>query len=123
MDESGILEEINGSHAYCLESAKAIKRQLNLITDGLEKITKRRKTKQQKVRRLKNSVSNLKSVIKELEKKDLVSDTTSIILENIIDGAPAEILNEILKNETERAFEQCEEIMCFALTLHFFSPS
>ena len=86
----------------------------------VSQLEKKLKVSQQKARRLKKKVVSLKSIVKQLREKDLISSACEEMLEKNISGVPT----ALFKRMASKASKGCKyppELKSFALTLQFYS--
>jgi len=86
--------------------------------DSLEQCQKRLKVEQQKTRRLKKKVSDLKTVVDSLKEKQMISSNCAEMLENNF-GAVSKKLFERIAGQKTGTYP--EELKSFAMTLQFYS--
>ena len=89
-----------------------------------QKLLKKIKTLQQKLRRKEKKINSMKDTITNLKDKKLVNDDVANILQQNFSGLTREIIsNKIHNNNVKpKGHRYNDEIKRFALTLHFYSP-
>lgn len=104
-------------------SKTELKRKIDSLIDVIEKKNKKIKVLQQKSRRCKKRNTNLKSLLKELKDKSLMTSDDVFVLESV-----SKVNEEFLARQLASARNEplpnsySEELRAFALTLHFYSP-
>lgn len=88
------------------------------------KATSKKKIKSLQVRRQKNSIKNLKDLLKVLKKKNLIEREAEELLMEKFDGTTLEIFQNIVKNKGKKSTGHrfSKKIKEFSLTLHYHSP-
>ena len=113
-------------HAYDVKySPRYLKTRLNLTENCLAGQFKKRKTLQQRVRRLKRKVTSLSKLIDELQQKNLISVYGACMLSGCSAGAPLELFKRINRDKKLGHLSRdsySPEMQKFAFTLHFYSP-
>lgn len=105
-------------HSYIIsESPRTLKRKASDVEGKLCAVRKKLRMRNQQTRRLTARVSSLKSVIKVLQKKLLISTECASLLDGLAD-VPREIIQKI-QNKKKSVFS--ENLKQFATTLHFYS--
>ena len=88
----------------------------------IDLLKKKSKVTQQKARRLKISVQSLKSVIKCLKDKNLISTGCEEILRESISGIPLALMKRLVRGKKSfKGDKYPEELRSFATTLQFYS--
>ena len=116
---------IQTDHTYFTkESPRAMKHKLDVTSAKLCEMKKRLKVSQQKTRRLHKKVDSLKTVVKSLQDKQLVSNNGADVLSKTFSGVPSEIMKRMMSNKHRGKVtrEQYPPVLrAFALTLQFYS--
>lgn len=93
---------------------------LKLSKSVIDRKNKQIKMLQQSNRRLKKKLFDLQTLVKHLQQKNLASEEASATLLASVPESAQTIFKQMLKGSCER---KCpDELKCFALTLHFYSP-
>jgi len=79
---------------------------------------------QQKIRRQNTSLTNLKDLLKDFRKKNLLENDTEQILLEKFEGTNLELFKNLIKNKGRKATGRrySKAIKEFSLTLHYYSP-
>ena len=120
-----VQKTVHNDHNYVTtQSPRGLKRQLVHTQSLLVKARHRQKLLRQGIRRLNNKIKSLTQVIKELRKKNLISDTAVNELSACGQGVPFELFQRVLSQNGAgpKRKQYDEEIRKFAITLHFYSP-
>ena len=110
-------------HIYQItESPRSLKKKLDRSLNDLKLAKKKLKCSQQRSRRLKNKVMSLKSVVKDLKKKGMISEACLNQLQHSLAGIPLEMMKRLTsQKKTGKGVKYSPEIKSFALTLQFYS--
>ena len=109
-------------HDYQIkESPRKLKKQLEESHDKISQLKKQLKTAQQKSRRLKKKVSSLKTVVKHLCQKNLISSSCEESLSQTFSGASLELMKRLTSGRLGKGNTYPPELKSFALTLQFYS--
>ena len=112
----------SSDHTYCIESPRRTKRRLDDLVDSATLLKKRLESSQKKVRRYRNKVSTLASVVSELKEKNLIGNDCATMLETTFSGVPKELMKRLVtqkKSKNPGAYPL--ELRSFAMTLKFYS--
>ncbi|CAL4130465.1 unnamed protein product [Meganyctiphanes norvegica] len=109
-------KRIELEHSYVIKDSprKIIKRSNQKIFDLKRKLN----VSQQRVRRHRQKVKSLKTVIKHLKSEHKISSTCEEMLKETVSGVPLEIMQRITSGKKGK---YPEELKKFALTLQFYS--
>lgn len=79
---------------------------------------------QQKIRRQSTSINNLKDLLKDFRKKNLLENNTEELLLEKFEGTSLELFKNLIKNKGRKATGRrySKAIKEFSLTLHYYSP-
>eukprot|EP00795_Rhopilema_esculentum_P013870 gene13870-4818_t len=110
-------------HIYQItESPRSLKKKLDRSLNDLKLAKKKLKCSQQRSRRLKNKVMSLKSVVKDLKKKGMISEACLNQLQHSLAGIPLEMMKRLTsQKKTGKGVKYSPETKSFALTLQFYS--
>ena len=86
----------------------------------MTKLKKKLKTTQQKAWRLKKRVTSLKSIVKQLKEKDLITSACEEMLERNFSDVPIALFKRMASN-AGKGCKYTPELKAFALTLQFYS--
>lgn len=122
----------HADHSYCNEdSPKKLRRDLQKLRRDLQKsnakviaLQKKIKAQQGKLRRWRLKITSLKTVVKHLKKKQLISPSCEEILNQTVSGIPLELMKRL--NDGKPCGKGCRyppELKSFALTLQFYSAN
>ncbi len=109
-------------HTYCIESPRRTKRRLDDLVDTATLLKKKLESSQKKVRRYRQKVSTLNSVVSELKEKNLINSDCASMLETTFSGVSKELMKRLVtqkKGENPGAYPL--ELRSFAMTLKFYS--
>ena len=123
--ENKIRKLISNEHAYSLShSPRKIKKKLNYAYTKLDLLKKKVKASQQKRRQLQANVISLKSVIKCLKEKSLISSNCERILLESLSGTALALMERVVsRNKSDKRCRYSEELHSFAITLQFSSST
>ena len=121
--ENKIRKRISNEHAYSLShSPRKIKKKLDYAYTKLDLLKKKLKASQQKRRRLQANVISLKSVIKCLKEKSLISSHCESILHESLSGTALDLMERVVsRKKSDKRYRYSEELRSFAITLKFYS--
>ena len=109
-------------HTYYVSSPHRLKRKYDDLLDIAENLQKRLTTSQKKVCRLKRKVSNLTSVVNELQVEKLISSDCASILETTFSDIPRELMKRlVMQTQKKNPGAYPKELRSFAMTLKFYS--
>ena len=109
-------------HAYPLtESPRKLKKRLDKSSEQILELKKKLKASQQRSRRLKIKVRSLKTVVKQLREKQLISNCEEM-LNQTFSGVPLEMMKRITSGKVSgKGRKYPPQLRSFALTLQFYS--
>ena len=89
-----------------------------------DELRRKIKTLQQKVRRKEKKIENLKGLLDDLVKRQLLSEDVSSNLEKSFSGLPLAFIKNYYnnKNRSAKGYRHNDEVKRFAMTLNFYSP-
>ena len=105
---------------HTLAADVEIKKMKEVHQKKMTKLRKKLKTTQQKARRLKKKVTFLKSIVKELKEKDLITSACEDMLERNFSDVPIALFKRMASN-AGKGCKYSPELKAFALTLQFYS--
>ena len=109
-------------HDYCIQkSPRKLNELLKKRNENIIKLKRKLKTKQQSLRRMKLKVTSLKSVLKELKERNLISSACEEMVKSTFSGVPLELINRMMQRKTGKGCAYSPELKSFALTLQFYS--
>ena len=110
-------------HDYNInKSPRKIKQQLDKSNDEIIKLRKKLKNKQQQARRMKLRVKHLKTVVKDLRQRNLITSACEEMLNTTFSGVPRELMKRMTSGKrTGKGSVYSPELRSFALTLQFYS--
>lgn len=122
MPLSEVQDNIKHDHRY-ENTPKSSKKVLQRVKKSLRKSRARVKILSQHVKRLKVSVSSLRTVISELKKNKMIGDDCAVMLNQYEDFKP-QLLKRMSVNTggSVNRSKYPPELRSFAITLHFYSP-
>jgi len=88
------------------------------------KLKNKIKLLQQQVRRQNKSIKNLKDLLKDLKKKNLIDKEAEELIMDKFDGTALDIFQNVVKNKGKKltGHRFSKKIKEFSLTLHYYSP-
>ena len=99
-----------------------LKNELNKSHQTIYSLKKKLKVSQQKSRRLKTKVKSLKTVVKQLREKHLISSSCEEMLQRSFSGVPLALLKRMTSaKKSGKGLKYSPELKSFALTLQFYS--
>eukprot|EP00112_Aurelia_sp_Birch-Aquarium-sp1_P014097 Seg3016.5 transcript_id=Seg3016.5/GoldUCD/mRNA.D3Y31 product="DNA transposase THAP9" protein_id=Seg3016.5/GoldUCD/D3Y31 len=109
-------------HQYhIVESPRKLRKQLDASKQHIE-VKKKLKSSQQKSRRLKIKVKSLKTIVKHLREKQLISTGCEEMLKQTFSGVPLEMMKRMTSGKKSgKGCKDSPELRSFALTLQFYS--
>ena len=91
-------------HAYSItESPRKLKEKLDKSSEQILHLKKKLKASQQGSRRLKIKVKSLKTVVKQLREKQLISSNCEEMLNQTFSGVPLEVMNRIASGKVDKS--------------------
>ena len=110
-------------HAYSItESPRKLKEKLDKSSEQILHLKKKLKASQQRSRRLKIKVKSLKTVVKQLREKQLISSNCEEMLNQTFSGVPLEVMKRITSGKVSgKGRKYPPQLRSFALTLQFYS--
>ncbi|KAF4527952.1 hypothetical protein B566_EDAN014125 [Ephemera danica] len=117
-------------HSYSFsqlgDTPRRCKEKYDALNDKVNNQSKKIKSLQTTVCKLKKSVRSMAEVLKDLKSKEFLSENAQMLLENYFSGAPLELFQRVVKNN--ESGKKCRneyppELRAFALTLHFHSTA
>ena len=104
------------------ESPSKLRKTIEKLSKENAQIKKKLQATRMKNIRLKRKVESLEGVVKELKRRNLVSEECASILENTYAGVPKEIMKRIvLQKKKKNPGAYPSELRSFALTLKYYS--
>jgi hypothetical protein len=111
-------------HCYSTtNSPRSIKRKLDSAVTQANKIKKRLKCSNAKVRRLRRKVQSLSEIVTDLKKKEMISSGCENLLNSTFTGVSLAVMKRIMNRKSVKPSRASypEELKSFALTLSFYS--
>lgn len=110
-------------HQYhIVESPRKLRKQLDASKQHIDELKKKLKSSQQKSRRLKIKVKSLKTIVKHLREKQLISTGCEEMLKQTFSGVPLEMMKRMTSGKKSgKGCKYSPELRSFALTLQFYS--
>ena len=105
---------------HTLAADMEIKKMKEVHQKKMTKLRKKLKTTQQKHAVLKKKVTSLKSIVKELKEKDLITSACEDMLERNFSDVPIALFKRMASN-AGKGCKYSPELKAFALTLQFYS--
>ena len=112
----------------CLEAAQPVVTSPGKMQKQLEKsnttilpLKKKLKQSQQKSRRLKKKVTDLKGVVKQLRKQNLISSKCEEMLDQTFSWVPLPLIKRMTSEKSGKGNKYSPELKSFALTLFLYS--
>ena len=106
---------------YCVKSPRKLNHELQKKQKEIEKLRKRLKVAKQKSRRLAAKTKSLKAVVKELRKRNFISENCEEQLKQSLSGVQLALMKRILSGKNRRGCKYPAQLQSFALTLQFYS--
>lgn len=107
-------------HGYCLSSPRKTKRKGDALEGYALSYKKKLKIEKQRNRRLAARVVSLTDIVKDLRKKNFVSDSCAEMLDNSFSGVPLQLMKRLLQKKGQgESFHP--SLKAFAITLQFYS--
>eukprot|EP00795_Rhopilema_esculentum_P007827 gene7827-13692_t len=106
---------------YCVKSPRKLNHELHKKQKEIEKLRKRLKVAKQKSRRLAAKTKSLKAVVKELRKRNFISENCEEQLKQSLSGVQLALMKRILSGKNRRGCKYPAQLQSFALTLQFYS--
>ena len=100
---------------YCVKSPRKLNHELQKKQKEIEKLRK------QKSRRLAAKTKSLKAVVKELRKRNFISENCEEQLKQSLSGVQLALMKRILSGKNRRGCKYPAQLQSFALTLQFYS--
>eukprot|EP00795_Rhopilema_esculentum_P003236 gene3236-1558_t len=117
-----ILECVKADHTYSsTETFNSLAKKLSSCKSHINLLKKKLKCSNQKSRRLKNNIKSLKSVVKALRNKNMISSNCEERLNKGISGVPLAIIKRLISKKRGNGCKYPPELRSFALTLQFYS--
>eukprot|EP00745_Piridium_sociabile_P017458 TRINITY_DN26262_c0_g3_i1.p1 TRINITY_DN26262_c0_g3~~TRINITY_DN26262_c0_g3_i1.p1 ORF type:complete len:251 (+),score=56.55 TRINITY_DN26262_c0_g3_i1:228-980(+) len=110
-------------HAYHVtESPRKLKRKLEIALEKNAVLSRKLKVEQTKKSKLRKTVQSLKTVVKTLKDKNLVTSQCAELLDSTFSGVPNDVMKRLLnKKNNKHCGEYTPELRSFAMTLNFYS--
>ena len=110
-------------HTYHItESPRKLTKRLEKSSEQIMLLKKKLKSSQQKSRRLKMKVKSLKTIVKQLREKKLISSNCEELLNQTFSGVPLEVMKRTTPGKVYgRGRKYSPQLRSFALTLQFYS--
>ena len=102
------------------DSPRKLKKQLSIINEQVISLKKKLKVSQQKSRRMKIRVKSLKTIVKQLQEKQLISSSCEEMLQRHFSSVPLAML-QWMNSKSGKGCKYSPELKSFALTLQFYS--
>ena len=98
-----------------------MQKQLKRSNKTISLLKKKLKKSQQKSRRLKKKVTDLKGIVKQLQKEDLISSKCEEMLDQTFARIPLALMKRMTSKKSGKGNKYSPELKSFALTLQFYS--
>ena len=116
-------KKLHQDHDYhVVESPRKLKQRLEDSYGQVVTLKRQLKCNKQKSRRLKKSVTSLKTVVKHLSQKQIISPSCEEMLNQTFSGASLDLMKRITSGrKSGKGSKYLPELKSFALTLQFYS--
>jgi hypothetical protein len=115
-------KSVPADHTYCIKSPRRMKSRLNDVVDKATILKKRLESSQKKLRRYREKVSTLTTVVSELKEQNLINNDCATILETTFSGISRELMKRLVTQKVKKnpgAYPP--ELRSFTMTLKFYS--
>jgi hypothetical protein len=117
------LRGMNKEHSYAVLSPTKVKKRLDVASDGFYMCSKRLKLASQRNRRLSQKVESLQDALKEMQRRELLSQQGVENIFSSFDGSVFELIKRCIDKQSSATSRNPypPQLKAFALTLQFYS--